>query len=97
MGEAISSEMGMEQTPGSGGTCTLTPEACSPRAGSGSSFPAPLLRPGAVPGDVTCLLPGSPRHEEALTGTWPGTTTHPLLGAEGGDQPGFQVSSLYPL
>lgn len=48
MGEAISSEMGMEQTPGSGGTCTLAPEACSPRAGSGSSSPAPLLRPGAA-------------------------------------------------
>ena len=96
MGEAISSEMGVEQTPGSGSACNLAPEACLSRAGS-DSFPAPLSRPGAVPGDVTCLLPGSPHHEEALPGTWPGTTTHPLLGAGVGDQPGFQVSSLCPL
>ena len=78
-GVLVSTETGVEQTPGSGGACNLAPEACSPHALPGSSFaaPPPWPWPGAVPGDVTCLLPTSP-HEEALTGLRPGTTTHPL-------------------
>lgn len=97
-GALVSTETGVEQTLGSGGTYTLAPEACSPHALPGSSFPAPppRPRPGAVPGNITCLLPafssrGSPHWDAA----W---DHHPpsLLGEEVGTSQG-PVSSLGPL
>ena len=55
----VSTQTGVEQTPGSGGACNLAPEACSPHALPGSSFPAPppWPWPGAVPGLVSSPLP----------------------------------------